>query len=118
MEIRNLTCIVCPKGCRLKVEVDGEVCTVSGNGCKRGDVYGKNEVTNPVRTITSTVKIDNCGHCRLPVVTDQPVPKSMMFEVMKEINRIEVKGPVKNGDIILTNVLNTGANIIASRSVS
>ena len=110
----KLICIVCPKGCHL--EVDDNL-NVKGNSCKRGEVYGKNEVTNPTRTITSTVILKNSSLTRLPVKTSDPVPKSKIFDVMKEINKIEVSAPVNSGDVLIENVLNIGSNIIACKSV-
>ncbi len=110
----KLICIVCPKGCHL--EVDDNL-NVTGNSCKRGEVYGKNEVTNPTRTITSTVILKNSCYTRLPVKTSLPVPKSMIFDVMAEINKIEVSAPVSCGDILLKNVLSTGSDIVACKSI-
>lgn len=113
--MRDLICIVCPRGCHLKVD---EKLNVTGNFCKRGDTYGKTEVTNPTRIITSTVKINSSILSRLPVKTDRPIPKEMIFEVMHEINKITLDAPIKTKDIIIENVLNTGANIVATRTIN
>lgn len=110
----NLICIVCPKGCHLKVD---ENLNVTGNSCKRGEVYGKAEVTNPTRTITSTVILKNSTYTRLPVKTSCPVPKAMIFDIMKEINKIEVTAPINSGEVLLENVLNTGSNIVSCKTV-
>ncbi|MFA6627656.1 MAG: DUF1667 domain-containing protein [Bacilli bacterium] len=111
--MRDLICIVCPRGCHLTVE-NGKV---TGNFCKRGIQYGLQEATNPVRMVTSTVAIHDGLIARLPVVTSQSIPKSMMFEVIREIQTIEVVAPITIGTIIIENVLNTGTNIIATRTV-
>lgn len=113
----EIVCIVCPKGCKLFVEKHEGNIEVSGNLCKRGVEYGINEVFNPTRVLTSTVKIDNAIYRRLPVVSSKAIPKSKIFTIMKELNKIQVKAPVKINDIIVENVLDTGVNIIASRTM-
>lgn len=112
--MRELICIVCPRGCKLKVD---ENLNVTGNFCNRGIDYGKSEVTNPTRIITSTVKINSNLISRLPVKTSKPIPISKIFEVMQEINKIKVSIPVLLGDILLENILETKADIVATRSL-
>jgi CxxC motif-containing protein len=110
---RILTCIVCPRGCQLTAVVrDGKVTEVTGNACKRGVTYAENECTNPVRTVTSTVKCEDGGI--VAVKTDSTVPKHLVFEVMREINRIRAKNDVKIGDVIIENVLELGTNVVAT----
>ncbi len=113
--MKKMVCIVCPRGCRLTV--DTQTLEVSGNFCPRGAEYGKNEVTNPVRTVTATVDIEGAAHPRLPVRTDKPIPKHLMMEVMAEVHRIKAASPVEKGQILIKNVCGTDANIIASRSM-
>lgn len=110
--MKELICIVCPKGCHLEVDTENE--KVTGNTCKRGEVYGLNEVKNPTRVVTSTIRIKDGGV--VPVKTENPIPKSMIFDVMKEINNSEATLPVKVGDILIEDVLGTGVNIIAAKS--
>ena len=112
--IKELICITCPKGCHLSIDDD---MNVKGNSCKRGEIYAKNEVTNPTRMITSTVKVLNGDLERCPVVTSQPIKKGMIFEVMNEINKVVVEAPVNIKDIIIENVLNTNVNIVATRNI-
>lgn len=108
MEKRNLTCIMCPLGCQLTVLKDGDNITVTGNNCKRGEIFGKEEVTCPMRIVTSSVKTEKgVRACK----TSKPVPKSMIFEVMKEIEKLRLKN-VKFGEVVIKNVLNTGADIV------
>lgn len=111
---RLLTCIVCPRGCQMKVTLsdDGAVEGVEGNFCKRGVVYANDECTNPKRTITSTVRCKN-GEV-VSVKTDRTVPKSMMMQVMAEINSAVAEDSVRIGDIIIENVCETGANVVAT----
>ncbi len=114
---KELICIICPRGCRLTVtKVDNDY-IVSGNFCKRGIEYGIKEVVNPVRKVTSTVRINNSIYPRLPVVTDKEISKDDIFKVMEELNKVTVQAPVKYGDIIINHVLGTDVNIIASRSM-
>ena len=108
---RNLTCIVCPLGCSLKVELDGKnVVSVSGNTCKRGEVYAHNECTNPQRTVTTTVKCSDGSV--IPVKTDTTIPKEKMEECVKIINTTVSDLPISVGDVIIKDVF--GANIVAT----
>lgn len=111
---RNLTCIVCPRGCQLTVELDekGAVLSVVGNSCPRGKQYATDECTHPMRTVTSSVRTS--GGSVVPVKTDRTIPKERMFDCMKEINRACVTLPVRIGDIVIENLLGTGANVVVT----
>ena len=113
---KELICISCPLGCHLTVDADNK--TVTGNTCKRGEVYGLNEVINPVRVITSTVKIEGARLPVLPVKTNGAIPKSLNFEDIKVINDVICKAPIKVGDIIIKDILGTGVDVVASRSLN
>ncbi len=113
--MKELICIVCPKGCHLKIDDNNNV---TGNSCKRGIEYAISETTNPTRTITSTVKIENGTINRLPIRTEKPIPKSKIFDVMDYLNTITVSAPIKVGDIIVENILDTNVNIIATRTIN
>ena len=112
--MKELICITCPKGCHLKV--DEKSFAVSGNACPRGAAYGENELRNPVRVVTSTVVLEGASARRLPVKTDKPIPKGKMFELMKLLEQVRAKAPVKVGDVLLPNVFGTGANVVATKS--
>lgn len=115
METRNLICINCPLGCPLTVELEnGEVKSVSGNTCKRGETYAVKEVTAPTRTVTSTVKVSGGERPVVAVRTASDVPKEKIFDVMQALNALTVAAPVKIGDVVLENVCGTGVNIIAT----
>lgn len=114
---KELICIACPQGCHLTIEDTPEGYQVSGNRCKRGVTYGINEMTAPKRMVTSTVKLTGGRYPRLPVRTKQDIPKELIFECMKQLNRITVSSPVKMGDVILHNLLDTGVDIIAARDM-
>ena len=114
--IRELTCIVCPKGCQMKAEIEnGEVISVTGNTCPRGKQYAIDECTHPMRTITSTARTENGAV--VPVKTNTTVPKELMFDCMREINRAVVKLPAHIGDVLVENILGTGANVVTTRNV-
>lgn len=118
MEIKNLTCINCPVGCSLKVEMDGEdVIQVSGNTCRRGDIYARKEVTNPTRIVTTTVKVSNGISDTVSVKTKEDIPKAKIFACVQALKGIEVQAPVHIGDVILENVAETGVDIVATRNV-
>lgn len=119
MEKRELICVSCPIGCAITVELDdnGEVLSVTGNTCKRGDSYARQECTHPERMLTSTVKVEGGRLTVVPVKSSLPVPKEMLFDCMKEINKITVKAPVHIGDVVLSNILDTGVDIVATNEV-
>ena len=118
MEIKKLTCINCPVGCSLKVELDGEnVICVSGNTCRRGEIYARKEVTNPTRIVTSTVKVVNGTSGTVSVKTKEDIPKEKIFACVQALRGIEVQAPVHIGDVILENVAGTGVDIVATRKV-
>ena len=117
MEERNLTCIGCPLGCALKVTIDGENVTVTGNTCKRGAEYGAKEVTHPTRIVTSTVCVKNGTIPMVSVKTAQDIPKEKIFDVMKELNRVVVKAPVHREDVIVSNICGTGVDLVATKDL-
>ena len=116
MEKKELTCICCPMGCALSVELEGSnVLTVKGNTCKRGDTYARDEVVRPVRMVTSIVKVKNGQLKMLPVKTKEPLDKSKIKECLEALKNIEVQAPIHIGDIIVKNVV--GVDIVASRNI-
>lgn len=119
MATRELTCISCPLGCALRVEINeaGEAVAVSGNTCKRGEEYGKKEVTAPVRMVTSTVRVIGGNAPVVPVRTEVTIPKEKIFDCMEAIRSAEVQAPVKIGDVVIPNAAGTGVNIIAAKAV-
>ncbi len=115
----ELSCIVCPMSCTITVEVNdnNEVVTITGNTCKRGENYARNEMTHPMRQLTSTVLIVGGIYKRLPVILSGDIPKEKIFQVMEQINKASVNAPVKRGDVIIKDVCNLGVDVIASRSM-
>ena len=111
---RLLTCIVCPKGCEMKISFDeeGKIASIEGNTCKRGIGYAEDECTNPKRTVTSTVRCE-CGAV-VAVKTEKPIPKELVFSVMDEINTTVAKCGLSVGDVVIEDVCGTGVNVIAT----
>ena len=118
MKTVNLICIGCPLGCPLTVEMEGEeVKAVSGNTCPRGAAYARKELTNPTRIVTSTVRVAGGKLAMVSVKTASDIPKGKIFDCVKALKDVEVKAPVKIGDVIVENVAGTGVNIIATKNV-
>lgn len=117
MKGKEMVCIVCPLGCRMSVSKEQSDYIVDGSKCSRGKEYGIKELTNPTRVLTTTVKIKNALLNRLPVKTKEPIPKNKVFECMKVIDSIEIQTPISVGDVIVKDILNTGVDVIASRSM-
>ena len=118
-----LTCIICPMGCSMEVEVETDadghkkVLSVKDNGCKRGEQYAAKELQNPTRTLTSTIKVNGGVLPVVPVKTAGEVPKYMLLQCMEVVRRANCKAPVKRGDILLYDLLGTGINVIACADV-
>ena len=113
--MEKIICTLCPKGCHLSVDLENK--TVEGNGCIRGKDYGISELTAPMRTLTSTVKIEGAIYRRCPVKSSAEIPRESVFEVMKLLDEVELVAPVKLGDKILKNVLGTGVDIVVTKSL-
>ena len=115
---QTITCINCPVGCRMTVTLSdsGDFVSVSGNTCPRGASYARQECTLPERMITAVIPVSG-SRTPLSVKTSAPVPKSMIQAVMTELGRLTVAAPVRMGQVILPNVLQTGSDIIATRNV-
>lgn len=118
MEKRELICIGCPLGCPLTVTMEaGEVVSVEGNTCKRGDDYARKEVTNPTRIVTSTVMVEGGSDVTVAVKTRTDVPKSKIFDCVKALKGVTVKAPVHIGDVIVADAAGTGVDFIATSNV-
>ncbi|MDD3958387.1 MAG: DUF1667 domain-containing protein [Candidatus Izemoplasmatales bacterium] len=117
-DVRRITCINCPLGCTLEVELkENEVISVTGFQCPRGKDYAKKEVLNPTRTITSIIPVVHGNQPMVSVKTDQDIPKGKIRQVMYALKDLMVEAPVEIGQIILANVAETEVNIIATKRV-
>ena len=118
MKHKDLTCICCPLGCQITVELEnGEVVSVSGNTCKRGDDYARKEVISPTRIVTSTIKVNGGNASMVSVKTKSDIPKSKIFDCVKALKEVTVQAPVAIGDVVLENVADTGVDVVATKNV-
>ena len=110
-----ITCTVCPMGCQITVVGEGETIeSVSGYTCRRGEQYARNEFVHPVRILTSTVRTGDPKTPVIPVRSEKPVPKELLFNCMQEINKVTVALPVSMHEVIIPDICGTGINIIAT----
>ena len=114
--MKELVCIVCPRGCRLHLDEENDY-AVTGNSCPRGAEYGRNEILHPTRVLTSTVRLTGGLYRRCPVKTDRAVPKGQLMQVMRLLNAVELHSPVKIGQIVIENVAGTGANVVVTKNL-
>ncbi len=115
---RTFTCIVCPNGCEIDTEYEGtNVISVSGNLCPKGRSYVVQELTDPRRTIASSIRVTGGELPLASVRLTQPVPKDRIFDVMNAINQVECPAPVSIGQVILPNVLGLGSDVIITKNV-
>lgn len=116
--IKDIICVSCPRGCQVTVELNdkNEVISVKGNSCPRGDAYARTECTAPARSLTTTVKVSGGIHNVVPVKSSNPVPKGLIMQCAQHIATLEINAPVKIGDIVCNNILDTGVDIVATNN--
>lgn len=113
-----IICTVCPNGCEVTATYTNENdLSLSGNKCKRGVEYCKNECFNPKRTFTSSVKIEGADRRMLPVRTSAPISKDMIMDCADAVHNTKVTAPVKRGDVICENILGTGVDMVAAMTL-
>jgi CxxC motif-containing protein len=118
MDEKEITCIVCPIGCKILVRTDGTLFELlEGNKCKRGVEYARSEALDPRRVLTSSVFVQDGEWSLVSVKTNKPVPKDKIFEVLRVIKKTKVKAPVKIGQILVKDVANLGINVVATKPV-
>lgn len=116
--MRQMTCIGCPIGCTLTVNIQGKDIQVQGNNCPRGEKYARDEITSPKRMLTSTVALIGGAIPRLSVKTETDIPKERIMDCMAEIRRATASAPVHIGDIVISNCAGTGINVVATKNIS
>ncbi len=114
----NITCILCPLGCKIHLERKNNEYIITGNICKKGEEYSIQEIQEPLRVLTTTIYIKDGDQLLLPVRSEKGIHKDLIFSCIKKLSKINVKAPIKIHDIIYENILNTGVNIIASRDIN
>ena len=112
--MKELICIVCPNGCRLRVDEENRV---TGNACPRGEEYGRNEVLHPVRVLTGTIRLHGAALPRCPVKTRGAIPKEKLAEAARALCRVDVEAPVRTGDVVLADLCGTGVDLVATRTI-
>ena len=118
MEKRELICIGCPMGCPLTVELEnGEIKTITGYTCKKGEPYARKEVTNPTRIVTNTVRVEGGRADMVSVKTREDIPKDKIFQCVKALKGVTVKAPIRIGDVVVADVAGTGVDIVATKEV-
>lgn len=116
--LREFTCVVCPNGCEIEVRTEaGEVLSVTGALCPKGEAYVKQELINPQRTISTSILVDGGVLPLASVRLTAPVPRDRLFDVMDEIKKISVKAPVAAGTIVIKNVLGFDSNVMVTKNV-
>ena len=116
---KTFTCIICPNGCEVTVEYDGtELISCSGNLCKRGEEYVRQELRDPRRTISSSVAVTGGDLPMVSVRLTKPIPRDRIFDVMKVIREMRLAAPVRSGDVLISDILGLGSDLIATRNVA
>lgn len=115
MTEKIITCITCPIGCAITVRGGGkEIFHIAGSQCKRGEEYARNEFVHPMRILTTTVKVEGAAEPLISVRSDKPIPRELLMQCMEKIKDTVVEAPVSRYDVILSDILGTGVNIIAT----
>lgn len=118
IQISEIICVTCPRGCLLKVDHEGsQVINVTGHGCKRGLEYATSELSDPRRMVASTVRINGSLHPLLPVYTKSAFPKPLIPKLAQILRQVEVNAPVESQQVVIKDALGTGIDIVASRDM-
>lgn len=116
---REFTCIICPNGCRIKVEYEGtNINNIKGDECPKGKDYVKNEITNPLRVFTGSVLVENGDFSLVSVKTSVPIPKKYLKKIGEITRRIKVEAPVTIGQAVASNLLDKNIDLVATRKVN
>jgi CxxC motif-containing protein len=117
-EVHTYLCTGCPLGCRLEVEVvEDDIVEVRGFACRRGERYGQQEHLDPRRSVTTTVWIEGAVIRRAPVRTAEEIPKDRIGDVMRALRGLQVRAPIRRGDVVLEDAAGTGIDVIATRDL-
>lgn len=118
MEEKIITCITCPQSCQITLKSeDGNLLSIEGYTCKRGEEYARNEFYHPVRILTSSAKVEGADVPLVSVRSNKPIPKELQINCIREIHKLRLHAPISRYDILIKNILNTGADIIATGNV-
>jgi CxxC motif-containing protein len=118
VEKKHFVCVVCPVGCEIDVVHDGsKIISMEGNKCEKSEEFVREELIEPMRILTTTVRIEGSRWPVIPVRTDKAVPKRLFPRIMRQLRRIKLQAPVDMLDVVVRDVLHTGANVVATRTV-
>jgi len=118
VEKKRFTCVTCPIGCEIDVAIqDSHEVNLQGSKCAKGKDFVLQELEEPMRILTTTIHIEAAKWAMLPVRTDKPIPKRLLFRVIRELANIELQAPVKMSDVIVRDIAGTGASIVATRNM-
>jgi len=115
MPEKEITCIICPIGCKILVKSNGEI--IEGNKCKQGIDYARSEALDPRRVLTSSVLVENGEWPLVSVKTTKPVPKKDIPAVLQEIKKVKISAPVKAGQVLIKNVALLNINVVATKDI-
>lgn len=116
--MEKIVCVLCPMGCKIKYDaLNGKIVSLEGNRCPRGISYLEDELREPKRIVPTSVKVINGEMSLVSVKTSKPIPRRLIPQFMQLVKKVEVEAPIKVGDVIIKNVLDTGADVIATRTV-
>jgi CxxC motif-containing protein len=117
-ERKHFTCVTCPIGCEIDVEVEnGSIVSMEGNKCEKSEKFVQQELIEPMRVLTSTVRVSGAKWAMVPVRSNKAIPKRLFFQIMRQLADIELRVPVKLSQVVVEDVAGTGANIIATRNM-
>ena len=117
-EKKHFVCVVCPIGCEIDVVHDGsKIISMEGNRCEKSEEFVTQELIEPMRILTTTVRIQESMWPVIPVRTDKPVPKRLFPRIMRQLRRTKLQAPVNMLDVVVSDILRTGANVIATRTM-
>lgn len=115
---RIFTCIICPNGCEIETEYEGsQVLSITGNLCRKGHTYVTQELSDPRRTIATSVRVEGGTMPLASVRLTKAIPKDRIFDVMHEINRQTLSAPVHIGDVVIKNILDLDSDVIVTKNI-
>ena len=118
IEKKHFTCVTCPVGCEVDVELrDGSIVSMKGSKCDKVKEFVLQELKEPMRVLTTTVRIEGAKWAMLPVRTDNPIPKRLFLQAMGELASVDLRAPVHISDVIKRDSAGSGANIVATRTM-
>jgi len=118
VEKKHVVCVICPIGCEIDVVHDGDkIVSMEGNKCEKAQEFVRQELIEPMRILTTTVRLEGARLPVIPVRTDKPVPKRLFPRILRQLKGIELQAPVNMLDVVVENIAGTGGNIIATRTV-